>query len=265
VITLINRLRIDQIKSAFSDGHRIPRNDLKMFYKQFNPQLKETTFRWMLYELKENYIISTLDRGVFTLVNGNDDVSNHKNVKLKNNIKVYKPIISKRLQEIDTSIRKQFPFITSCIWESSWLNEFMVHQPGKFIIIIEVESGTEEVVFYHVKEKYKNVYIKPTQELEWYVYENTDSIVIKKLVSQAPLFKQESIAIPKLEKILVDLFAEEDFYYPYQGQELVNIYENAIRDYDISAKGLYRYADRRKCKEKLESFINKHAVSVKYR
>jgi hypothetical protein len=238
-----------------------------MFYEKFNPQLKETTFRWMLYELKRNNVISSLDRGVFVLNNCNDcvDAFNNKTVQLKNNKKAYKPLISKRLHEINMSIRERFPFITLCIWEISELNEFMVHQPSKFFTIVEVEIGTEEAVFYHIKKTYNNVYIKPTrQELEWYVYENPDSIVIKKLVSQAPISKQKNIAIPKLEKILVDLFAEADFYYPYQGQELVNIYDNSIRDYIISAKSLYRYADRRKCKDKLESFLNKHSISVNY-
>jgi hypothetical protein len=267
VITLTDRLKVDQIKSVFICVHRIQRNELKLFYEKFNPQLKETTFRWMLYELKKNNIISALDRGVFILNNRlyDEDAINNRTVQIKNNRKAYKPLISKSMTEIDASIRRQFPFITLCIWETSWLNEFMIHQPGKFLTIIEVESGTEEAVFYHIKKDYNNVYIKPTrQELDWYVYENTHSIVIKKLVSQAPLSKQTNITIPKMEKILVDLFAEKDFYYPYQGQELVNIYDNTVSSYGVSAKSLYRYADRRKCKGRLEYFLNKHKIFVEY-
>lgn len=60
-----------------------------------------------------------------------------------------------------------------------------------------------------------------------------------------------------MEKILIDLLAEKDFYYPYQGQELENIYKNAFNDYKISLKSLNRYAERRKCGDKLKNYRQK--------
>jgi len=240
-----DRLKIDQVKKVFYHKKSFRRAELKEFYIKFYPQLKETTFRWMLYDLKKNKVISSLERGVFTLYE-------KKTITLS----IYQPTISQKLEDIYSKLIKQFPYLNICIWETSWLNEFMLHQPGRFFTIIEVESGTEEAVFYYLKSMFENVYVKPTyKDIELYVLEKTDSIVIKKLVSQAPISKKMHICIPKLEKILVDLFAEEDFFYFYQGQELVNIFENIFLYYKVCLPTLYRYAKRRKCNERLETFL----------
>jgi hypothetical protein len=261
VNTLADRLKIDQIKKEFYFRKTIKRSELKEFYIKFYPQLKETTFRWMLYDLKKEKIIIALDRGIFTLYDCEKDDCLDNNSIITKNI-IYQPIISPKLEEIYSRLRQQFPYLNICVWETSWLNEFMVHQPGRFFTIIEVENGTEEPVFYYLKSAFENVYIKPTsKELEWYIFESKESIVIKKLVSQAPITKDMSIIIPRAEKILVDLFAEKDFFYPYQGQELINIFENMFRYYKISLPSLYRYAGRRKCKQRLESFI-KEQMSI---
>ncbi len=261
VITLADRLKTTQLMEVFCYRKNITREELKEFYRKFNPELKETTFRWMLYDLKKKEVITALDRGHYCLINCRNEISNNNVHALKN--KEYRPIIQQRLEKIYNKVKEQFPFINICIWETSWLNEFMVHQPFKFMIIVEVENGTEESVFYHLKAKYSNVFLKPSQqELERYVYDNRDSIVIKKLVSQAPISQNKKIATPKLEKILVDVFMEKDFYYPYQGQELINIYENAFRYYRISTKSLNRYADRRKCGNGVKGFLKQHQLQL---
>ena len=245
---------------VFCYGKNITREELKKFYRRFNPELKETTFRWMLYELKKKEIITAKDRGLYSLSKFSNEASNKKNVPTSNNVE-YRPVILKKTQDLYNKVKEQFPFLNLCIWETSWLNEFMLHQPGKFITIVEVENGTEESVFYHLKTIYNNVFIKPSrQELERYVYDNNDSIVVKKLVSQAPVSQNKKIASPKLEKVLVDVFMEKDFYYPYQGQELINIYENAFHYYKISLKSLNRYADRRKCGDKVKNFLKQHQL-----
>jgi len=61
---------------------------------------------------------------------------------------------------------------------------------------------------------------------------------------------------PKLEKILVDLFTDEDRFYYFQGAELARIFENAFSAHPISVKTLFRYARRRKASTKLRKFIH---------
>ena len=52
-----DRLRKDELCAAFADKTKISRPALKQFYHQYYPELKETTFRWMLYELKQKRLL----------------------------------------------------------------------------------------------------------------------------------------------------------------------------------------------------------------
>ena len=253
VIILADRLKVKQIIEKFSNVKSFSRKELKAFYEKYNSELKENTFRWMIYDLKKKKIIASIDRGVYSLVNQTYSNSNPMLGKEK-----YKPSVSKNLGKLYKGLKKQFPFLGICVWETSWLNEFMLHQPGRFFSIVEVEKGFEETVFNYLRKNYSDVFIQPTRrELELYIYSSGSSIVVKNLITQSPLSNNSAVIIPKLEKILIDVFTEKDFFYPYQGQELFNIYNNAFHYYQISLKTLFRYAGRRKCKELLEEYLQK--------
>ncbi len=52
----------------------------------------------------------------------------------------------------------------------------------------------------------------------------------------------DGIAVPKLEKILVDLVCDKDLFVSFQGEEFRNIYMGALTDYDISPSTIRRYS-----------------------
>ena len=60
--------------------------------------------------------------------------------------------------------------------------------------------------------------------------------------------------MPTLEKLLVDILRDADFFY-LQGSESERIIENAFNLYAVNRSRLFRYADRRKAKEELSSII----------
>ena len=108
---------------------------------------------------------------------------------------------------------------------------------------------------------YRSVFLLPSrQDFEYYVYTTPSSIVIKKLVSQSPLHTVSGIRTPKLEKLLVDLVADSDFYYSYQGNERTTLFRNAFSQYQLSLKTLYRYAQRRKCRQELEAYLHQNQI-----
>ena len=84
--------------------------------------------------------------------------------------------------------------------------------------------------------------------------------MIKKLVSQSPLHKVSGNRTPKLEKLLVDLVADSDFYYSYQGNERTTLFRNAFLQYQVSLKTLYRYAQRRKCRQELADYLQQNNI-----
>jgi len=62
------------------------------------------------------------------------------------------------------------------------------------------------------------------------------------------------VPMPTLEKLLVDILRDTDFFY-LQGSESDRIIENAFNLYTINRNRLFRYADRRKVKKELSSIL----------
>ena len=77
---------------------------------------------------------------------------------------------------------------------------------------------------------------------------------VKNLVSEAPLQEVSGVPMPTLEKLLVDILRDTDFFY-LQGSESDRIIENAFNLYTINRNRLFRYADRRKVKKELSSIL----------
>ena len=145
-----------------------------------------------------------------------------------------------------------------CIWNTKWINEFMLHQPGRFYTILEIEKDVKESVFYALMELGKEVYLDPTEEvLNKYVVNKKDPIIITSLVTEAPTQEVNGVNTITLEKLLVDIFCNETLFGAHQGAELERIYSSALEKYTVSNTKLLRYASRRNKKEEMKSLIGK--------
>jgi hypothetical protein len=231
----------EQIKLKFKGTTSFTRMELFEFLQDIYPGMKETTFRWRIYDLKRNQIIYAMDKNRFTL----------------NDKPLFQPVLENRQRDIYQRIHREFPGIKVCIWSTKWIHEFMLHQPGKFFTVLEVEKGAEEIVFHFLQDnKIRNVYLIPSVEiLDNYVNQNPDSVVIKSLVTKAPLKEFEHIVIPQLEKILVDLLADPGLFQMFLGSELIFIYNSAFERYHVNTTWMLNYASRRQKKEDLAQFL----------
>jgi len=79
-------------------------------------------------------------------------------------------------------------------------------------------------------------------------------IIVRHLVTEAPVQKIKTIPTVTIEKMLVDLYSDIDFEY-LQGNELSFIFKNAFSKYTINENKLLRYANRKGKKEKIIDFI----------
>lgn len=234
---------IEQLKQRFAGRNFITREELFDFYRFFEPELKEATFTWRIYSLKEKNILQSIRKGVYIISDKPQFV----------------PPIDPKLKELARKIGKQFPVAKYCLWNTHWLNDWMIHQPGRFLLLVEVESSAAESVFNFLKDNYyKNVFFKPDDDiLDRYVYEDKDSIIVKQLITRSPLRREKGIVFPALEKVMVDLFIERGLFAPCQGRELVHIYNHLHRQYALSITTLLAYAKRRNKKQELIDFITK--------
>jgi len=258
-----DRLRINELNEYFRYRNVFTRHELYEFYQGHNYDLKETTFRWMIYELRIDGIIKNLDRGIYTLINNGYDGRGFENRlndfnRTYSMNRIFRPNFNEKIIEISNNIKQKFPYLRFSLWDTRWLNEFMLHQVSNFLIIIETERETEEAIYYYISNYFENVFLKPnSKEFDIYVNRQRESIVIKRMITESPLTNIDNVNIPRLEKILVDLFADEVSFLSFEGTELVNIYQNAFKYYMLDLKTMLRYASRRRRKLQLVEFLQK--------
>ena len=238
----------NRLIEEFKEREHFTREDLFEFYRYFEPNLKEGTFGWRIYDLKNKNIIRSLKRGIYVI-----------SYKPK-----YKPEISAEPMKLAKQIVSKFEDAKHCIWETDWLNEFSQHQASRKIIIIEIEKDFIESLYYELKDSPRGeIYINPDEKaINFYVAESDYPVIIKKLITRSPIArrtnKKVDIHTPLLEKILVDLFADEKLFYYLQGSELVHIYESAISNYAINFTKLFSYAKRREKEQDIKQFMTNH-------
>ena len=233
---------IKRLKKEFKGKDSFSREELFDFYKHFEPDLKETTFRWRIYHLKSKQVITPISRGLFTF-------------SFK---PVFKPEIGDAEKKLFLKIEKQFQSLKYCIWSTKIANEFMLHIPGKFISILQVEKEALEPVYSFLKEQnFKSVFIDPEEkEIERYIYETETAIVLQPLVSKSPTQKVKKVSTTTLEKLIVDLYCNKKLFAAFQGSEFVHIINNAYKRYSIDFTKLFHYAKRRRKETDLVEFFS---------
>ena len=242
-------LHLSELKRAFSGRSFFRKTELRDFYRSRSAELSGKTFRRILYALEKGDLIRKIDIGVYTL--GNDQPGHQSQKK-------FIPTFSTELSALSNSIKAAFPFVEYLIWETKILHEFMLHQPGQNQTILEAEKETVDSVFNFLNDRHGGkVFLQPDRvTFERYILPRADSIIVSVLITQSPHQKVNDIPCPKMEKILVDIFADDKIFYVFQGQELVHIFEDVFERYRISEKTLFRYAERRKVAPRIRTFIN---------
>lgn len=232
---------IKQLRQRFGNKKSISRKELHTFFRQRKPGLKETTFRWHIYKLKEMKIISPVSKEFFVL----------------SNKPVFNPAIDKATKKIFAGVEKQFSTLRFCIWTTSIINEFMLHIPVKHITILQIEKEALEPVYdYLKKQKLGDIFIKPVEkEIERYIFESEKSIVLLPLVSKSPIQKINGTKTTTLEKLIVDLFSDKKIFAAFQGSELTHIINNAYNRYAIDFTKLFHYAKRRRKDKAIRDFF----------
>lgn len=237
----------ENIINKFGYGIPFSAKELFEFYKTYEEELLESTFRWRVYELKKEGVLRSVKRGVYIL----------------DNMKKFQPEISRNTKILYNQIRKRYPYIDISVWDTSWLDNYMNHQLYNSLTIFEVDKEVVSSVFNLLKEKKDKIYMNPTEsDVENYIL-SSDAIIVKPLLKEAPVQDSGNVKIPKIEKILVDLFFDKTLLVSYQGDEMKNIFERAFEEYEINLTTLYRYARNRGIKDKIADYIQQE-IGVAY-
>lgn len=247
-LLIMLKLIENNIIETFQKRSSFNRDELYEFYLNSEPNLKESTFSWRIYDLKKKDIIKTIGRGLYVI--------SYK--------PQYKPVLSNNALKIARKISERFEEINYAIWEIPWLNEFSQHQTFNQMIVVEVEKEFEESLYYFLNDSLQmNFFLNPDdKQIKFYISEVNSSVVVKRLVTRAPTIKikEKKTTIPTatLEKIMIDLFADENLFHFYQGSELIYIFERILNHYNINLTKLFSYAKRRKKEQEIKQFISNH-------
>lgn len=230
------------MKAYFKENRSFGTKDIEQFYHGLEPEVKSTTVNWRVYALVQSGILSRIGRGKFVLGKG----------------RIFIPEVSPKIKTLSRDLQKQFPYLQICIWNTSVLNELMLHQPGRFYTLIEVDKETTQSVFYFLKETKKNIFLEPDAEiLSLYASAEKETIIINSLVSEAPVQTLQGVMTPTIEKLLVDIFCDDVLFAPQQGSEMSTIFREAFEKYTINENKMLRYADRRGKKEAFGNYLNR--------
>jgi hypothetical protein len=237
-----DKLNIAQFKARFKEQSIFGIKDILLFYKDYDPALKETTVNWRVHTLVQTGVLSRVGRGQFTL--GED--------------RNFIPQITSHLKKVYTKLHKHFPYLQICVWHTTVVNELMLHQPGRFYTLVEVEKDAIEHVFFVLKENYQHVFLNPSAHLlSHYASGDKAAIIVKSLVSEAPIQTVNGVQTITIEKMLVDIFCDETIFASQQGGEMDHIFKEAYNRYTIHENRMLRYADRRRKKDAFDNYLNR--------
>ena len=237
-----DKILIQTINKHFKGRAEISTKELFDHIKSREPQLPDSTISWKIHLLKESGELVHISRGLYSFKNKDS----------------FHPPISSQLKKLHNRIKKELPYLNFCVWDTRWLNGFMVHQINRFYIIIETEKEGVESVFYRLSEDHKNVFLNPDkQTIERYANHSTDSIIVKPLISEAPTISVNDIETISIEKLLIDCLVDKDLLAAQQ-DELEYIYQTAFEKYNININKAKRYARRRDHLEEFELMLKKN-------
>lgn len=208
-------------------------------YLQDKTGIKKSSLSWYLFKLVNENVLVRTGRG--------------KYAKVKK--QVFSPQPIEEVKDVYGLLQSDFPFAKFCVYQGEIISPLQHHLSSNRIIYVETDRNSTETVFNFLKDRNYNIYLRPDKNMI-YRYVDMDSrvIFVKNLVSEAPLQEVSSVTMPTLEKLLVDILRDTDFFY-LQGSESDRIIENAFNLYTINKSRLFRYADRRKVKEELSSIL----------
>ena len=240
-----NALQWPALREEFTHQPELTRAQVLAFYRRQDAELKHTTLDWRIHELVQRGLLASTGRGRYALA----DAISHR--------RTYRPALEPAERAIWRVLVKELQIPEGCLWSTAWANEFGLHQAARNFLVIEVPRDYAQAAFYTLQDRHHHrVFLRPQPDvLTYYVAEATRPLVVISFISRAPVQEVDKVPVPRLEKLLVDLFSRPDLFSAFQGHELKTIFSNARRRYLLDERTLLRYAQRRHKADDLRQFL----------
>lgn len=205
-------------------------------------QLKSSSIYWLINRLIDEGFLIRVGRNKYVVAS--DSVAR----------KPYHHHFSDTLQSIVDKVATHFPLVIFQAWESTQFNRFANHQISQNLFFIEVENMLESAVYEFLRnESNEQVLLKPDLKTSE-IYAVSNTIIVQNLITEAPTDPHEPHHV-MLEKLLVDMFAEEKMRLFLEENEFCSILEEAFHTCVIDESKMFRYARRRHIEDKIKQCI----------
>ena len=231
------------LQQEFSKYPELTRGQVLALYHHHIPTLKQPTLDGRIHQLVQRGLLVSAGRGRYALATTSA-------------LPTYRPQPDDHLKKVWRYLKAiQLP--EGCLWSTACLNEFTQHLTARHFLAVEVPRDYLRAVFTHLQNRYHHrAFLNPSPEvLAYYVTEADRPLVVIPSVSRAPLQRIDNVPIPRLEKLLVDLYSCPNLFPAYQGHELATIFTNARRQYSLDERTILRYAQRRHKADELRWFL----------
>lgn len=209
-------------------------------YVHDRENISDSGLLWHIRKLIKQNQLSRLSRGLYGKQAKSD----------------FMPSLTEDLRNLYADLTRAFPLIYIVVYSGNDINSLQHHLSANNAIYVEVSKGATEAVFHYLADKKIRAYHRPTEDfMSDYVDLAEKSVIVKALTTEAPIKAVDGVMMPTLEKILVDINADPDFYY-LQGNEAFNIMQNALSLYSINTPKMLRYASRRGIRETMLTILN---------
>ena len=207
--------------------------------KDCNSTITRKTISWYLTQLVELGELQRLSRGKYA-------------VAFRQQFQI---IPTEEQHKLIKDLNQKWPYAHFCIYNGSIISPLQHHISANNITYIETERETIVAVFNYLRDNGKVAYLQPTRQLiSNYIDLSQPAIFVKPLITESPIQECGGIFVPTLEKLLVDLQKDKDFFY-LQELEGFHIFQNALSLYAVNISRLFRYADRRGIKDEVKAII----------
>lgn len=209
-------------------------------YVHDRENISDSGLLWHIRKLIKQNQLSRLSRGLYGKQAKSD----------------FMPSLTEDLRNLYADLTRAFPLVYIVVYSGNDINSLQHHLSANNAIYVEVPKGATEAVFHYLADKKIRAYHRPTEDfMSDYVDLAEKSVIVKALTTEAPIKAVDGVMMPTLEKILVDINADPDFYY-LQGNEAFNIMQNALSLYSINTPKMLRYASRRGIRETMLTILN---------
>jgi predicted transcriptional regulator of viral defense system len=198
--------------------------------------VERNTLSWHLSNLCKKGKLRRVGRGIYTLQTANTFI-------VKANAKA---------RSLYRTLSGQYPFADFCIYSANVITPLLHDMMPNNTLYVETNRDTTQSVFDMLLPKYKGrIFLSPTKEIATtYIDFSKENIIVKPLVTEAPLALDGKVPVPTIEKLLVDTRVDADYYFLH-GYENMEMLRTAISHYDVNRNRLLRYADRRNAKDSI--------------